>query len=212
MKLQVAIDRVSLEEAINLSKELDGKVDLIEMGTSLVKDYGIEGIKQIRSALSKSDLLIDLKTIDEGAYEFKQGFTFGGDVLTVMGASSIETIRACYKVSCEYQKTMMVDLLEVNEEKIKELEEFEEAIFCLHHSIDKKQDWHVLNTILDFQKKFPKLKRLAIAGGIDLIQTTELNEQGLVEIIVVGSHITKSKNVVGQASKFMEELKNECSN
>ncbi|MFY8330542.1 orotidine 5'-phosphate decarboxylase / HUMPS family protein [Vagococcus carniphilus] len=212
MKLQVAIDRVSLEEAVNLSKRLDGQVDLIEMGTSLVKDYGIEGIKQIRNALSESDLLIDLKTIDEGAYEFKQGFTFGGDVLTVMGASSIETIRACYKVSREYQKTMMIDLLEVNEEKIRELEEFEEAVFCLHHSIDKVNDWHVLETISTFQKSFPKLKRLAIAGGIDLTQAKELNQQGLIEIIVVGSHITKSKNVVEEASKFMEELKNERSN
>lgn len=212
MKLQVAIDRVSLEEAVNLSKRLDGQVDLIEMGTSLVKDYGIEGIKQIRNALSESDLLIDLKTIDEGAYEFKQGFTFGGDVLTVMGASSIETIRACYKVSREYQKTMMIDLLEVNEEKIKELEEFEEAVFCLHHSIDKVNDWHVLETISIFQKSFPKIKRLAIAGGIDLTQAKELNQQGLIEIIVVGSHITKSKNVVEEASKFMEELKNERSN
>ncbi|MDT2849264.1 orotidine 5'-phosphate decarboxylase [Vagococcus carniphilus] len=212
MKLQVAIDRVSLEEAVNLSKRLDGQVDLIEMGTSLVKDYGIEGIKQIRNALSESDLLIDLKTIDEGAYEFKQGFTFGGNVLTVMGASSIETIRACYKVSREYQKTMMIDLLEVNEEKIKELEEFEEAVFCLHHSIDKVNDWHVLETISTFQKSFPKLKRLAIAGGIDLTQAKELNQQGLIEIIVVGSHITKSKNVVEEASKFMEELKNERSN
>lgn len=212
MKLQVAIDRVSLEEAVNLSKRLDGQVDLIEMGTSLVKDYGIEGIKQIRNALSESDLLIDLKTIDEGTYEFKQGFTFGGDVLTVMGASSIETIRACYKVSREYQKTMMIDLLEVNEEKIKELEEFEEAVFCLHHSIDKVNDWHVLETISTFQKSFPKLKRLAIAGGIDLTQAKELNQQGLIEIIVVGSHITKSKNVVEEASKFMEELKNERSN
>ncbi|MFC6348250.1 orotidine 5'-phosphate decarboxylase / HUMPS family protein [Vagococcus carniphilus] len=212
MKLQVAIDRVSLEEAVNLSKRLDGQVDLIEMGTSLVKDYGIEGIKQIRNALSESDLLIDLKTIDEGAYEFKQGFTFGGDVLTVMGASSIETIRACYKVSREYQKTMMIDLLEVNEEKIKELEEFEEAVFCLHHSIDKVNDWHVLETISTFQKSFPKLKRLAIAGGIDLTQAKELNQQGLIEIIVVGSHITKSKNAVEEASKFMEELKNERSN
>lgn len=208
MKLQVAIDRVSLEEAIDFCKKLDGKVDLIEMGTSLVKDYGIEGIKQIRNALSESDLLIDLKTIDEGAYEFKQGFTFGGDVLTVMGASSIETIRACYNVSREYQKTMMIDLLEVNEDKIKELEEFDEAIFCLHHSIDKANDWHVLETISTFQKTFPKLKRLAIAGGIDLIQAKELNQQGLVEIIVVGSHITKSKNILEEVSKFMEELKN----
>ena len=41
MKLQVAIDRVSLAHAITLAKDLDGIADVIELGTSLVKDYGL---------------------------------------------------------------------------------------------------------------------------------------------------------------------------
>ena len=41
MKLQVAIDRVSLDQAKEVVKKLDGVVDIIELGTSLVKDYGL---------------------------------------------------------------------------------------------------------------------------------------------------------------------------
>ena len=40
MRLQAAIDRVSLEEAVALAEQLDGKTDILELGTSLVKDYG----------------------------------------------------------------------------------------------------------------------------------------------------------------------------
>ena len=40
MKLQVAIDRVKLDDAVRVANQLDSVVDIIEFGTSLVKDYG----------------------------------------------------------------------------------------------------------------------------------------------------------------------------
>ncbi|NSA02826.1 3-keto-L-gulonate-6-phosphate decarboxylase [Clostridium beijerinckii] len=49
MKLQVAIDRVSLEKAENLVKTFDGLADIIEIGTSLIKDYGLLKLKDIIS-------------------------------------------------------------------------------------------------------------------------------------------------------------------
>lgn len=206
MKLQVAIDRVTLAEAVKLASELNGKVDIIEMGTSLIKDYGNEAIVQLRTALPDSQLLADIKTIDEGQYEFNQGFKHGADILTVMGASSLDTIRLCEQVAKDYQKTMMIDLLEVEETKIKQLQEFESAIFCLHHSIDKIDSWNVVETVAEFKLKFPQIKRLAIAGGINLTQAEELKKQGLMEIIIVGSSITKATDIEVEAKKFMEVI------
>ena len=99
MRLQAAIDRVSLEEAVALAEQLDGKTDILEMGTSLVKDYGNLAIEKLRTVLTKTDLLVDSKTIDEGAYEFNQAFRHGGDIVTVMGAASIDTLNVCYEVA-----------------------------------------------------------------------------------------------------------------
>ncbi|MEG0286128.1 MAG: orotidine 5'-phosphate decarboxylase / HUMPS family protein [Vagococcus sp.] len=209
MKLQVAIDRVSLEEATRLVTQLDGVVDVIEMGTSLVKDYGIVGMKELRKAATKSELLIDIKTIDEGEYEFKQGFTQGADILTVMGASSIETIRVCYQTSQLFGKQMMIDLLEVSNEKIEKLLEFEEAIFCLHHSVDKLGKWQVVDSVLEFEKKFPSLTHTAIAGGITLNNLEELKQKTKIEQVVVGSNIIKAENIVAEAKKFMERKTND---
>ncbi|WP_313466845.1 orotidine 5'-phosphate decarboxylase / HUMPS family protein [Carnobacterium sp.] len=206
MKLQTAIDRVSLEDAIRLAQVLNGKTDILEMGTSLVKDYGNLAIEKIRQVLTESELLVDIKTIDEGAYEFQQGYFYGGDILTVMGAASYDTLKACYEVSQEKGKTMLIDLLEVNNAKIEQILEFEEAIFCLHHSIDRKDKLDATASVAEFRKNFPQVKRIAIAGGIDLEQAKELAEQGLTEIVIVGSKITKSQEPAKAVETFMEAI------
>lgn len=206
MKLQTAIDRVSLEEACHLAKQLDGRTDIVEMGTSLVKDYGNVAIESLRRVLQKSELLVDSKTMDEGAYEFNQGFKFGADILTVMGAASYDTLQACYEVSQKQQKTMLIDLLEVSDEKIQQILDFPHAIYALHHSIDKKEKQNAVASVATFHQKFPQVKRLAIAGGIDLDQTTDLAKQGLVEIVVVGSKITKASSPETAVKEFMKEI------
>lgn len=206
MKLQTAIDRVSLEEACHLAKQLDGRTDIVEMGTSLVKDYGNVAIESLRRVLQKSELLVDSKTMDEGAYEFNQGFKFGADILTVMGAASYDTLQACYEVSQKQQKTMLIDLLEVSDEKIQQILDFPHAIYALHHSIDKKEKQNAVASVATFHQKFPQVKRLAIAGGIDLDQTIALAKQGLVEIVVVGSKITKASSPETAVKEFMKEI------
>lgn len=206
MKLQTAIDRVPLEEAVALAKSLNGKTDILEMGTSLVKDYGNLAIEQIRAVLPDTELLVDLKTIDEGAYEFRQGYRYGGDILTVMGAASYDTLKACYEVAQEQQKTMMIDLLEVRDEKVAQLTDFDQAIFALHHSIDRKDKLDAVASVQAFHQQFPTIKRLAIAGGIDLEQAKGLAEQGLTEIVIVGSKITKAAEPLQAVQQFMEGI------
>ena len=111
MKLQVAIDRVKLDDAVRVANQLDSVVDIIEFGTSLVKDYGLLAIKRADLNLHHAQLLIDLKTIDEGPYEFKQGFAAGADILTVMGASSVDTIKKVYEIAEAQDKEMYIDMM-----------------------------------------------------------------------------------------------------
>ena len=68
MKLQVAIDRIELNDAIKLAQKLDPIVNIIEFGTSLVKDYGLLALNKERLGIKHAEVLLDLKTIDEGAY------------------------------------------------------------------------------------------------------------------------------------------------
>lgn len=47
MRLQVAIDRVNLKTAEAMIEEMRGLADIIEVGTSLIKDYGLENLSLI---------------------------------------------------------------------------------------------------------------------------------------------------------------------
>lgn len=201
MKLQVAIDRVSLEKAENLIKVFDGLADVIEIGTSLIKDYGLLKLKELTSTKNVSKILGDIKTSDEGAYEFKQGFRQGFDILTVMGSASLETIEKCYEVSEESNGTMMIDLLECSDEKIKEISNFKNAIYCIHASIDREKLINPDKIVEKFKEKFPEVSRIAVAGGITLDSIPELNKYN-IELVIVGSAITGAENPVERAKQF----------
>ena len=205
MKLQVAIDRVTLEKAESLVKAFDGVADIIEIGTSLVKDYGLLKLKELTSKTISSQILGDIKTSDEGAYEFKQGFKQGFNILTVMGSASLETIEKCYEVSEKSNGTMMIDLLECSDKKIKEISNFRNAIYCIHASIDREKLINPGKIIKIFKEKFPKINRIAVAGGITLDSITELNKYN-IELVIVGSAITGTDNPIEIAKQFKEVI------
>ena len=63
MKLQTAIDRVTLSKAEEMVKIFAGKTDIIEIGTSLIKDYGLFALKQLNEYKKIRMLLAELKNM-----------------------------------------------------------------------------------------------------------------------------------------------------
>lgn len=200
MKIQLAVDRVTIEEAVDIIEQAKDSIDIIEIGTSLFLDYGQESLHTLRKRFDHP-ILADIKTMDEAEYEFKRVFGNGADIATVMGASAIETIRICQKTAQAFNKDYMIDLLEVNDEKIQQLKAFEDAIICLHLPKDKKGS--LKEYVESFVKKHQLTNRLAAAGGITLEDMPYLKEAG-IEIAVVGSAITKSDNITESAKSFKE--------
>lgn len=205
MKLQVAINRVSLTQAKQLIEEIN-KADIIEIGTSLSKDYGLDCIRQTKDLKKEAQLLVDIKTIDEGEYEFRQYFEAGADILTVMGASAPETIEICCKVAEEYDKEVLIDLLECSEEKIDSIAHHERAIYGMHFAKDSNKEVSVVEEVLHFSKKFPQIKRIALAGSLDFAKVRALTKTNL-EVAIVGSSIIKSKSPRKEVSNYLEAIR-----
>lgn len=205
MKVQVAIDRVDIDKAIELVEKFNGVADIIEIGTSIIKDYGLLNLKELTLKSNKSLILGDIKTNDEGAYEFTMGYNQGFDILTVMGSSSLETLQKCYEVTKEKNKKMMIDLLECSYEKIKEISRFDEAIYCLHTSVDKSNSNNIIYELREFKLKFPLIKNIAIAGGINLEVIKKLKNED-INIVVIGSSIIAAKDPMKVLNEIKEEL------
>lgn len=207
MKLQVAIDRIELNDAIKLAQKLDPIVDIIEFGTSLVKDYGLLALNKERLGIKHAEVLLDLKTIDEGAYEFTKGFQAGADILTVMGAASQGTLTTTYQIAQQTQRQMFIDLMEVTDQKIQQIADFEDAIYGLHHAKDSQNSFNATKAVAMFHQKYPQIKRLNVAGGIDLTTARQLSNQNLVETVIVGSKIVKAADPIVTAKEFMEVIR-----
>lgn len=206
MKLQVAIDRVSLAEAIKLALLLDEEVDVIEFGTSLVKDYGLYALQDVKAQLKHAAVLFDLKTIDEGVYEFEKGYAVNADILTVMAGAAPDTLTKVYAVAEREHREMLIDLMEVDDAKLAKITAYEHAIYGLHHSHDREDLLDAAASVAAFHQQFPQVKRIAIAGGIDLANAQKLATQGLAETVIVGSKILKAADPVVAAREFKEAL------
>ncbi|GAB6093071.1 orotidine 5'-phosphate decarboxylase / HUMPS family protein [Furfurilactobacillus curtus] len=207
MKLQAAIDRVSLDQAVYLAHALDGVVDIVELGTSIPKDFGLKTLNERGVALTQSELLIDLKTIDEGVYEFTKGFELPADILTVMASASIDTIEQVYALSEKLGRQTFIDLLEVSDDQIARLTHLNHAIFGLHHSKDTGGNFDAVASVAQFHAAFPNVEHIAVAGGINVSQAAKLAEQGIVEIAIVGGKIAGADDPVAAAKEFMEVIK-----
>lgn len=124
-----------------------------------------------------------------------------------MGASSYETLEACYDVANKYGKEMMIDLLNLEYNQIKQIEHFSKAIYLIHHSTDKKHCLDAVEKIKDFKKLHGNVNNIAVAGGIDHETVLDIRNQTRINIVVVGSKIIKNNNLVLEAKKIMETLK-----
>ena len=207
MRLQAAIDRVSVERADEIIKLTGGYADIIEVGTSLIKDFGLAGsVKILKDKYPEQCILADIKTCDEGEYEFREAYKAGCDIPTVMGFSSISTIKACQKVAQEYQKEYMIDLLEVSEEKLQELKkEFPEAIFCVHLPSDN-QGKGLEELVIHMCGQMEGIRKIAVAGGVTL-NTLGIMKQAGVDIVIVGGAITKKPDITAAKKEFSEALR-----
>ncbi len=206
MKLQVAIDRVSIEKAIDIIREVEDFSDIIEIGTSLIKDYGLDSIRKIKKEFPSKVILADIKTVDEAEYEFEGVFNAGADIATVLGGASLETLRICKRVANKYGKDYLIDLIDFSKEK-NILDEFSDGIICIHLPSDNKgvglED--LINSTVGDLKNLSS--RLAIAGGVNIENISTIKKANF-HIAIVGSAITKSVNIKESAKTFkklMEE-------
>ena len=207
MKIQLALDRLTIKEAIKIGDQAREYIDWIEVGTSLIKEFGMKSVEELSKAFPEKIIVADVKTFDNARYEFEMCYKAGADVATVMGAAPQISIDTCVKVAKQYGKLVMFDLLNTSKVQLEQLLEYKDAIFCSHVSKDQqeisgeKQSFNKLNLpqcLLSGERR-----RLALAGGVTLDLLPSL-KQIKPYIVIVGSAITKAKDKAAAAKEFKQ--------
>ncbi|SFJ71560.1 3-hexulose-6-phosphate synthase [Thermoflavimicrobium dichotomicum] len=209
MKIQLALDRMTIEEAVQLAEQVRPYVDWIEVGTSMIKEFGMESVRVLRTRFPEKCIVADMKTFDNAAYEFEMCYSAGADVATVMGAAPLVTVETCMEMGTKHGKQVMIDLLHTSEIQRKMLSQYKEAIFCVHVSKDQQEkgdQQQSADSLHSMLKMFgEREQKIALAGGISLKSLPALVPAN-PDILIIGSAITKAAVPVTAASSIREFL------
>jgi 3-hexulose-6-phosphate synthase len=115
MKLQFAMDTLTTDAALELAAAAAPHVDIIELGTPLIKSAGLSAITAIKDAHPDKIVFADLKTMDAGELEADIAFQAGADLVTVLGVAGDSTIVGAVKAATKHGKGIVVDLIGVGD-------------------------------------------------------------------------------------------------
>jgi len=114
-KLQVALDLTDFDKAILIAgKSVYSGVDILEIGTPLLKAYGVFIIRLFREIFPNTVILADTKTIDAGRIEAETVFRSGADMMTLLGLAEDETILDALSIAERYGGEIVVDTINID--------------------------------------------------------------------------------------------------
>ena len=189
MKLQVAIDLLTTEAALELAGKVAEYVDIIELGTPLIKAEGLSAVTAIKNAHPDKLVFADLKTMDAGELEADIAFTAGADLVTVLGAADDSTIAGAVKAAKAHNKGVVVDLIGIADKvtRAKEVRALGAKFVEMHAGLDEQaKPGYDLNGLLSAgeQARVP----FSVAGGVNLTTIAAVQRAG-AEVAVAGGAI-----------------------
>ncbi len=200
--LQLALDFISLDEAIGVAEKAQAYVDWIEAGTPLIKSCGVEAVRVLKSKFSEKKIVADMKIMDTGALEVKLASDAGADVVTVMGAADLSTIAEAIAEGRRLGKIIVVDTIGTEAEKIEEIERMSPDYICPHVGIDQQRRGVMLEDVI---RKTKITIPMAVGGGINAKTAGEFVKAG-AKVIIVGNAITRAKDAKAEAKRIRESI------
>ena len=95
--LQVALDTKTTAEALNIVRQVGDVVDVLEAGTLLIYEEGLDAVKALRAVGADKIVLADCKTADAGGAVAKECKEAGADWMTCICAATVPTMVSAQK-------------------------------------------------------------------------------------------------------------------
>ncbi|PPA69157.1 3-hexulose-6-phosphate synthase [Jeotgalibacillus proteolyticus] len=205
MKLQLALDLVNIPQAIELVKEVEEHVDVVEIGTPVVINEGLKAVKELKSAFPNLAVLADLKIMDAAGYEVSQASAAGADIITILGAAEDASIKGAVEEAKKQGKQILVDMIAVKDiaTRAKELDELGVDYICVHTGYDLQAQGQNSFEDLATIKSVVKNAKTAVAGGIKLETLPEVIK-AQPDLVIVGGGITGQEDKKAAAAKMQE--------
>src|SRR3954466_13033428 len=106
LSFQISVDVGTLDLGLTVaSAALAGGVDIVEMGTPLLKTQGVSNVvPAFRKRFPDALLLADMKTMDGGAGEGRTVYAGGGNIFDFLALAGVDTAKAICAVRDEFRR------------------------------------------------------------------------------------------------------------
>ena len=190
MKLQVAIDLLSTADALTLLGKVAEYVDVIELGTPLIKQQGLSVVTNVKAAYPDKLVFADMKTMDAGELEADLAFKAGADIMTVLASAGDSTIAGAVKAGKAHGKAVVADMIGVADKPAR-LKQLKEAGYSIDKLLEAGR-----NAGLPF----------SVAGGINTERIGGVEDAGAT-IAVAGAAIYGAKDPAAAAKALRDKIK-----
>ena len=207
MQLQFAMDTLTTDAALELAAAAAPSVDIIELGTPLIKAEGFRAITAIKQAHPDKIVFADLKTMDAGELEAGEAFKAGADLVTVLGVAGDSTIAGAVKAAKEHGKGIVVDLIGVHDKaaRAKEVVALGAEFVEMHAGLDEQaEDGFTFETLLEAGKASGV--PFSVAGGVKAATVGSVQDAG-AQVAVAGAAISGADDVADAAREIRAAIK-----
>ncbi|REB05554.1 3-hexulose-6-phosphate synthase [Sporosarcina sp. BI001-red] len=207
MKLQLALDLVDIPGAIEVVKEVEEFIDIVEIGTPVINKEGLAAVREVKAAFPKLEVLADVKIMDAAGYEVGNASAGGADIVTILAQAEDSSIRGAVEEAKKLGKKILVDMIAVKDIKTRaaELDQLGADYICVHTGYDLQAEGKDSFADLRTIKSVVKNAKTAIAGGIK-IETLPEVIKAQPDLIIVGGGITSKEDKKAAAQQIKQMI------
>ncbi|UVD81883.1 3-keto-L-gulonate-6-phosphate decarboxylase UlaD [Mycoplasma iguanae] len=208
--LQLALDTLTIEEAISNVQKVRDYIDIIEVGTILISSVGKSAISILKATFPEKIIIADGKVADAGSIFGKMFFGQGANYVTAICAAEPQTMSELLKVGQE------IDVK--NEVQVELTSNFtwEQAQQWRDHHITQAV-WHRARDaqaagVKWGQKDLDSIRKLVdlgflvtVTGGVELEDIKYFKDLPIY-IFIAGRSIRDAKDPAAAAKAFKDEF------
>jgi 3-hexulose-6-phosphate synthase len=201
------MDTLTTDAALELAAAAAPSVDIIELGTPLIKAEGFRAITAIKEAHPDKIVFADLKTMDAGELEAGEAFKAGADLVTVLGVAGDSTIAGAVKAAKAHGKGIVVDLIGVGDKaaRAKEVVALGAEFVEMHAGLDEQaEEGFTFEKLLEAGKASGV--PFSVAGGVKAATVGSVQDAG-ADVAVAGAAIYSADDVAGAAAEIRAAIK-----
>lgn len=201
MKLQVSFDIADLEQAIYIAHAIQDSVDIFEVGTVLLYQYGVQAVDSFVKTFPHKIILADTKLVDRAREGVEMMANAHVHWISIMAGACRDTQQAACAIAQERGIKIMLDLLDSNAPGQAAMEAKTLGVHALLvHRLHEEHDFQL------FAEKWEMVRGNTL---LPIFVSGAINKQNIHDFLrlkpdglVIGSAIVEAANPAQEAADF----------